>query len=81
MEFKDNNLFVVHDSEGFEAGQEAEFQVVVNFIRSRSRMQNINDRLHAIWLAQINTDAHKNVKTKLQLQVLFDHKFSTNSTI
>jgi len=49
MEFKDNKLFVVHDSEGFEAGQEDEFRVVANFIRARSRMRNINDQLHAIW--------------------------------
>jgi len=49
MEFKDNKLFVVHDSEGFEAGQEDEFQVVVNFIRSRNLKENINERLHAIW--------------------------------
>lgn len=49
MEFKDNKLFIVHDSEGFEAGQEDEFQVVVNFIQSRSLKENINERLHAIW--------------------------------
>lgn len=49
MEFKDNKLFIVHDSEGFEAGQEDEFQVVVNFIHARSLKKNINDRLHAIW--------------------------------
>jgi len=49
MEFKGNKLFVVHDSEGFEAGQEDEFQNVANFIRSRGGMQSINDRLHAIW--------------------------------
>lgn len=49
MEFKDNPLFVVHDSEGFEAGQDDEFRVVTNFIESRARMKNIDDRLHAIW--------------------------------
>ncbi|KAF8638749.1 hypothetical protein AX17_001990 [Amanita inopinata Kibby_2008] len=49
MEFKNNKLFVVHDSEGFEAGKEDEFKVVTNFINSRGLMRSINERLHAIW--------------------------------
>lgn len=51
MEFESNNSFVVHDSEGFEAGQDDEYKVVANFISSRSpsQTQDINKRLHAIW--------------------------------
>lgn len=56
LEFKDNKLFIVHDSEGFEAGQENEFEVVVNFIRSRSLEKNLNDRLHAIWSVEYVND-------------------------
>lgn len=57
MEFENNELFIVHDSEGFEAGQEDEFHVVVNFIHSRARQKNINDRLHAIWLVRSCRDS------------------------
>lgn len=49
MTFKNNPLFLVHDSEGFEAGRKDEFNVVQRFIESRSRREKINERLHAIW--------------------------------
>lgn len=54
MEFKENKLFIVHDSEGFEAGQDDEFEVVLNFIKSRGKTANPKDRLHAIWCISLN---------------------------
>ena len=49
MKFETNDRFVVHDSEGFEAGQDDEYRVVVDFIKSRGRNRDVNERLHAIW--------------------------------
>jgi len=44
---------VAHDSEGFEAGQSDEVEVVKNFIARRSKANNINDRLHMVWLVRL----------------------------
>jgi hypothetical protein len=49
MALQKNRLFLVHDSEGFEAGRREEFDVVTNFIDTRCRKENFNERLHAIW--------------------------------
>ncbi|KIM44169.1 hypothetical protein M413DRAFT_443207 [Hebeloma cylindrosporum] len=45
-----NDLFVLHDSQGFEAGEVDNFNTVKTFIDSRARMPEIKDRLHAVWL-------------------------------
>ncbi|KAF8883267.1 hypothetical protein BD779DRAFT_1540399, partial [Infundibulicybe gibba] len=44
-----NNRFVLHDSQGFAAGEVANFNTVKNFIQRRANMPNVKDRLHAIW--------------------------------
>jgi hypothetical protein len=43
---------VVHDSEGFEAGRSNEVDVVKNFIERRSKVEDINERLHLVWLVR-----------------------------
>jgi hypothetical protein len=48
---KENNKIVAHDSEGFEAGRSKEVDVVKNFFERRSKMSNINERLHLVWFA------------------------------
>jgi hypothetical protein len=45
-------MIVAHDSEGFEAGQRDELDVVRNFIKRRSKAKDINDRLHVVWCVQ-----------------------------
>ncbi|KAG2072219.1 hypothetical protein BDR04DRAFT_1153482 [Suillus decipiens] len=47
--FKSNPGFVFHDSRGFEAGSESEFDKVKEFITRRSKETSLPDRLHAIW--------------------------------
>ncbi|KAG2145437.1 uncharacterized protein EDB93DRAFT_1087141 [Suillus bovinus] len=49
MVLRSNPGFVFHDSRGFEAGSESEFDKVKEFITSRSKETRISDQLHAIW--------------------------------
>jgi hypothetical protein len=44
-----NNRFVLHDSEGFEAGEEHNVDIVRQFIERRGNMPNLEERLHAVW--------------------------------
>ncbi|KIJ95209.1 hypothetical protein K443DRAFT_683206 [Laccaria amethystina LaAM-08-1] len=47
--FKSNPQFIFHDSPGFEAGNEQELKDVLSFVEKRSKMNNPNEQLHAIW--------------------------------
>ncbi|KAG1727226.1 GTP-binding protein [Suillus lakei] len=49
MVFQNNPGFVFHDSRGFEAGGESEFNKVKTFIADRSKERDIKKRLHVIW--------------------------------
>ncbi|KAG2126203.1 hypothetical protein DEU56DRAFT_872939 [Suillus clintonianus] len=49
MIFRSNPGFVFHDSRGFEAGGDSEFDKVKAFIAGRSKETSLKDRIHAIW--------------------------------
>ncbi|KAG2344140.1 hypothetical protein BDR05DRAFT_961985 [Suillus weaverae] len=49
MVFRNNPGFVFHDSRGFEAGGESEFDKMKAFIASRSKEAKLKNQLHAIW--------------------------------
>ncbi|KAG2115666.1 GTP-binding protein [Suillus cothurnatus] len=49
MVFQNNPGFVFHDSRGFEAGGQPEFDKVKAFIARRSKEKHLNDRIHVIW--------------------------------
>ncbi|KAG1821255.1 hypothetical protein EV424DRAFT_872768 [Suillus variegatus] len=49
MVFKGNPSFVFHDSCGFEAGSEAEFENMKEFISERAHVTRLEERIHAIW--------------------------------
>ncbi|KAG1821463.1 GTP-binding protein [Suillus variegatus] len=49
MVFRSNPGFVFHDSRGFEAGGQHEFDKVKAFISSRSKEKRLSDRIHVIW--------------------------------
>ncbi|KAG2108970.1 uncharacterized protein F5147DRAFT_693571, partial [Suillus discolor] len=49
MVFRSNLGFVFHDSRGFEAGGQFEFDKVKAFIASRSKARRLSDRIHVIW--------------------------------
>ena len=47
--FRSNQKLVFHDSQGFEAGREAEFLQMKKFIADRAKTTILKKRLHAIW--------------------------------
>ncbi|KAG2125448.1 GTP-binding protein [Suillus clintonianus] len=49
MVFPKNPGFIFHDSRGFEAGGESEYDKVNTFIKARSKEADIKDRIHTIW--------------------------------
>ncbi|KAG1782011.1 hypothetical protein EV702DRAFT_501053 [Suillus placidus] len=49
MVFKSNPVFVFHDSCGFEAGSEEEFDIMKKFISERANAKKLEERIHAIW--------------------------------
>ncbi|KAG1778243.1 hypothetical protein EV702DRAFT_968225, partial [Suillus placidus] len=49
MVFKSNPVFVFHDSCGFEAGSEEEFDNMKKFISDRAKAKELEERIHAIW--------------------------------
>lgn len=40
---------VIHDSEGFQAGTENEFDAFKKFLKRRTNNQSFDEQLHAIW--------------------------------
>ncbi|KXT04957.1 hypothetical protein AC578_10334 [Pseudocercospora eumusae] len=47
---------IVHDSGGFEAGADAEFIAIEEFLKEKSGTEEIQDRLHVIWFCiEINS--------------------------
>ncbi|KAG1788653.1 GTP-binding protein [Suillus plorans] len=57
MVFTSNSTFVFHDSCGFEAGSEEEFEDMKKFISDRAHATKLEDRIHAIWYC-IPMDEH-----------------------
>lgn len=49
MVFKSNRKFVFHDSPGFEAGHEDEFERMKLFVTERANTPFLRERIHAIW--------------------------------
>ncbi|KZP22820.1 hypothetical protein FIBSPDRAFT_919288 [Athelia psychrophila] len=47
--FQSNPSFIFHDSRGFESGDTRELDEVKAFISARSNMDNLADRIHAVW--------------------------------
>ncbi|OJA15855.1 hypothetical protein AZE42_11214 [Rhizopogon vesiculosus] len=44
-----NDKFVLHDSKGFEPGEEDNMKTVREFVQRRRRKEALGDRLHAVW--------------------------------
>ncbi|RYC65740.1 hypothetical protein CHU98_g413 [Xylaria longipes] len=47
--WKNRPDLIIHDSRGFEAGEVAEFDVVENFLKKKSKETELAQRLHVIW--------------------------------
>ena len=40
---------IVHDSGGFEAGTDSEFLAIEEFLKEKSAVTDVQDRVHVIW--------------------------------
>ena len=49
MVFKSNEKFVFHDSPGFEAGREDEFEKMKTFITECANSTLLKKQIHPIW--------------------------------
>ncbi|KAG1826301.1 hypothetical protein EV424DRAFT_1643383 [Suillus variegatus] len=49
MVFNSNPGFIFHDSCGFEAGSEEEFENMKKFISERANATKLEERIHVIW--------------------------------
>ncbi|KAH7929079.1 hypothetical protein BV22DRAFT_1029912 [Leucogyrophana mollusca] len=71
MVFPSNPGFVFHDSCGFEAGGEDEFEIAKRFISERADERRLEKRLHAIWYC-IPMDEHSRAFTEAEAK-FFDN--------
>jgi len=46
-----NDMFILHDSEGFERLNTSKYDAVREFIEGRRKQPKLEDQLHAIWCA------------------------------
>ncbi|KIK13288.1 hypothetical protein PISMIDRAFT_646179 [Pisolithus microcarpus 441] len=59
--FQSNPGFVFHDSCGFEAGSEEQFDMMKNFVRDRAKRIRLDERIHAIWFCIPLNESHRMV--------------------
>ncbi|KAI5990057.1 GTP-binding protein [Pisolithus orientalis] len=59
--FKSNPRYVFHDSCGFEAGSEAEFDKMKKFVTDQAKSTKLENRLHAIWYCIPLNESHRMV--------------------
>ncbi|KAI6002578.1 hypothetical protein F5J12DRAFT_206031 [Pisolithus orientalis] len=59
--FKSNPRFVFHDSCGFEAGSEAEFDEMKKFVIDQAKSTKLEKRIHAIWYCIPLNERHRMV--------------------
>lgn len=45
-----NDHIIVHDSQGFETGETQNLETVQRFLKDRSRMPELKDKVHAVWI-------------------------------
>ncbi|KAL4072067.1 hypothetical protein J3A83DRAFT_2965511 [Scleroderma citrinum] len=51
MVSKRNQRFILHDSEGFEPGENNNIELAKSFIKRRRTHEDVKEQLHAIWLS------------------------------
>ncbi|KAH0829101.1 hypothetical protein J3R83DRAFT_2567 [Lanmaoa asiatica] len=61
MVFNSNKKFVFHDSPGFEAGREDEFEKMKDFITERANTTFLKKQIHAIWYCISMDQIHRAV--------------------
>lgn len=46
---RSNERIIIHDSGGFEGGEEENFRKAIDFIGSKKKEQKLSEQLHCIW--------------------------------
>ncbi|KAI6009562.1 GTP-binding protein [Pisolithus orientalis] len=59
--FKSNPRYVFHDSCGFEAGSEEEFDKMMKFVTNQAKSTKLEKKLHAIWYCIPLNERHRMV--------------------
>ncbi|KAI6011024.1 hypothetical protein BKA83DRAFT_4396980 [Pisolithus microcarpus] len=59
--FQSNPRFVFHDSRGFEAGSEEQFNMMKKFVMDRAKTSKLDERIHAIWFCIPLSESHRMV--------------------
>ncbi|KIK15486.1 hypothetical protein PISMIDRAFT_115114, partial [Pisolithus microcarpus 441] len=59
--FKSSPRFVFHDSCGFEAGSEEQFEMMKKFVVDRAKTSKLDERIHAIWFCIPLNESHRMV--------------------
>ncbi|KIO06247.1 hypothetical protein M404DRAFT_999461 [Pisolithus tinctorius Marx 270] len=59
--FKSNPRYVFHDSCGFEAGSEEEFDKMKKFVTDQAKSTKLEKRIHAIWYCIPLNESHRMV--------------------
>ncbi|KIK17282.1 hypothetical protein PISMIDRAFT_685397 [Pisolithus microcarpus 441] len=57
--FQSNPRFVFHDSRGFEAGSEQQFNTMKKFVMDRAKTSKLDERIHAIWFCIPLNESHR----------------------
>ncbi|KAL8783816.1 MAG: hypothetical protein Q9213_004362 [Squamulea squamosa] len=65
---------IIHDSKGFEYGDESQMREIGQFVKERSTMPNIEDRLHVIWFCfEMNSNRTTQTATESFLKVASEY--------
>ncbi|KAI6003439.1 hypothetical protein F5J12DRAFT_154005 [Pisolithus orientalis] len=57
--FRSHPQFIFHDSCGFEAGSEKQFDMMKKFVLDRARTPKLDERIHAIWFCVPLNESHR----------------------
>ncbi|KDQ17157.1 hypothetical protein BOTBODRAFT_598775 [Botryobasidium botryosum FD-172 SS1] len=70
-----DDRFVLHDSQGFEPGESANFKVVRAFVDERAKKRDVKDQIHAIWLCiQVPFAGSRVFERSDEMILEFEHK-------
>ena len=70
----------MHDSGGFEAGADSEFEVIEAFLRERSTAENVLARIHVIWFC-IDINSPRTLQTATEKLFLAVSKYARDAPI
>ncbi|KAI9158009.1 hypothetical protein HJFPF1_05994 [Paramyrothecium foliicola] len=70
LRWKTKPDLIMHDSGGFEAGKQDEYEAVEQFFKEKSKETNLQNRLHLIWYCIETDDPRPTVGTEHSFQLI-----------